>query len=591
MAWQSVRKLLPATGWLSSYTREEFASDSLAGTIVAIMLIPQGMAYALLAGLPPEVGLYASIAPLIAYALLGSSRTLAVGPVAIVSLMTASALGGLATSRPDDLIAGALILALLSGAILIAMGIARLGVLVNFLSHPVISGFTSAAALVIGFSQLKHLLGIDIPQSHLITDTMGNVFSQISDINSITVFIGVGTVLFLAIWRGSLERQLKKLTPLGLPGGVVGPISKAGALVAVTVATFGVWIFRLDESAGVAIVGTIPSGLPPLTVPRFDPELWQELLPAAALISFVGFLESISVAKSLAAKRRQKVHADQELIALGTANVSAAFTGGYAVTGGFSRSMVNFTSGAATPLASIITATLVAVTVIFFSPLFHFLPKAVLASIIIVAVASLVDLKAFINAWNYSKTDAISLAATFVAVLATGVEFGIIFGATISIGLYLWRTSRPHTAIVGRVGQTEHFRNVNRHKVSTYPNILTVRIDESLYFANTAYLEDVLLDTIIDHAAIRHLILICSAVNFIDTSALESLERLIDRLRDAGVTFHLAEVKGPVMDKLEHTDFLNHLKPGQVFLSTHQAVEDLRGEEGQPLCLDPQARR
>ena len=568
-----LKRYLPILEWMPGYNRQMLANDGMAGLIVAIMLVPQGMAYALLAGLPPEVGLYASIVPLIFYGLLGSSRALAVGPVAIVSLMVATTLGGLAEAGTVGYVAGAVLLAFLSGAILLGMGLARLGFLVNFLSHPVISGFSSAAALVIGFSQLKHLLGFDIPRSHLITETIWHAMTDISQINPATFGIAAISLAILLVWKGRLGGWMKSA---GVNASVTDAVSKSGPFVAVLLTTLAVWFFGLNQSAGVSIVADIPAGLPPLALPDFDLALMQELLPAALLISLVGFLESVSVAKSLASKRRQKIDANQELVALGAANIGASFTGGYPVTGGFSRSLVNFTAGAVTPLASIITAVLVGITVLVLTPLLYFLPKATLAAIIVVAVANLIDFKIVRSTWAYNKTDALSLIVTFLAVLTIGIEMGIVIGAGLSIALYLYRTSRPHIAVVGRVGQTEHFRNVLRHKVHTDDDILIVRVDESLYFANTAYLEDELLGRVADQPQIKHLVLIMSAVNFIDASALETLDTLIARLRDAGVTLHMAEVKGPVMDKLQFVDFEETLGDGHVYLSTHAAITDLQ---------------
>ena len=567
-----LRSFLPIMEWLPGYTRQDFSSDTLAGLIVAIMLVPQGMAYALLAGLPPEVGLYASIVPLFLYGMLGSSRVLAVGPVAIVSLMVASTLGAIAESGTADYITGALTLAFLSGALLLAMGFARLGFLVNFLSHPVISGFTSAAALVIGFSQLKHFLGIDIPRSHLITETIAYAIEHIAGLNWGPLLLGLGALLLMLGWRGPLAVVFEDTR---LPNVLTDTISKAGPLIAVAITTAVVWMAGLDQSAGVKVVASIPAGLPPLTTPSFDLQLVRELLPAAMLISIVGFLESVSVAKSLASKRRQKINANLELIGFGAANIGASLTGGYPVTGGFSRSLVNFTAGAVTPLASIITAVLVAIAVLLFTPLLYYLPKATLAAIIVVAVASLIDWKTFRHAWIYNKADAASLLATFFAVLTIGVELGIVVGIALSIVLYLWRTSKPHMAVVGRVGKTEHFRNILRHEVETQEHILAVRVDESLYFANAAYLEDTLLADVADHPKVKHLVLIMSAVNFIDASALETIETLMERLRDSGVTLHLAEIKGPVMDRLERVQFVEKMEAGKVYLTTHQAITDL----------------
>lgn len=572
MRRQTLTTFLPILAWLPGYDRQSMTNDSIAGLIVAIMLVPQGMAYALLAGLPPEVGLYASIVPLVFYGLLGSSRALAVGPVAIVSLMVATTLGEIAESGSVGYVSGAVLLAFLSGAILLGMGLARLGFLVNFLSHPVISGFSSAAALVIGFSQLKHLLGFDIPRSHLITETIAHAVTHIADLNVATFVIALLSLGILLVFKGRLAAWLKSA---GVGVGVADALAKSGPLVAVLVTTLLVWLLGLNQSSGVKIVADIPAGLPPLRVPNLDFALIEQLLPSALLISLVGFLESVSVAKSLASKRRQKIDANQELIALGAANIGASFTGGYPVTGGFSRSLVNFTAGAVTPMASIITAALVALTVAVLTPLLYFLPNATLAAIIMVAVANLIDVKTFREAWVYNKADAVSLVATFLAALTLGIELGIVAGALLSIALYLWRTSRPHMAEVGRVGNTEHFRNVLRHKVQTHPEVLAIRVDESLYFANTAFLEDEVLARVADHPQIKHLLLIMSAVNFIDASALETLQTLSERLRDAGVTLNMAEVKGPVMDRFDLVAFRDGLGAGQIYLSTHEAMQDL----------------
>jgi len=353
------------------------------------------------------------------------------------------------------------------------------------------------------------------------------------------------------------------------------PLTKSAPLVIVALGTGLVWALNLDQRAGVAIVGDVPAGLPSLSLPVFDLNLWQLLLPTALAISFVGYMESISVAKSLASKRRQKVDANQELVALGAANLGATLTGGYPVTGGFSRSVVNFAAGANTGLASIITAGLIAVTVIFLTPLFYFLPRAVLAAIIMVAVFGLIDVATFKYVWRYNKADAASLLITFLAVLTVGVETGIVVGVIATILLFLWRTNRPHVAIVGRVGDTETYRNVRRHQVKTCPHVIAMRIDESLYFANTKFLEDKVLCAIADRPEVKHLVLIGIAVNFIDASALETLESLIDELRDAGVTLHLAEIKGPVMDRLQAIGFVDKIGADHIYLSTHEAMQAL----------------
>lgn len=567
-------RYLPFLDWLIHYRSHDLVGDVMAGVIVAIMLVPQGMAYALLAGLPAQVGLYASIVPLMLYALLGTSRSLAVGPVAMVSLLVAAGVGQFAQPGTSDYLALALTLALIVGVLQTLMGVVRLGFLVNFLSHAVISGFTSAAALVIGFSQLKHLLGIQVPRTETFLELLHAIAPLLSETNLVTLGIGLGSVATLFYFNKRLGRLLHRR---GVSQNLIVPITRSGPLLVVLISTLLVWSLGLAQAANVSIVGDIPSGLPPMTLPSFDWDRGQKLLPTALTISFVGFMESIAVAKSLASKRRQKIDANQELIGLGAANLGAAFTGGYPVTGGFSRSMVNFTAGANTGLASIITAILIALTVIFLTPLFYFLPRAALAAIIIVAVASLIDVVTFKQMWCYNKTDAASLLITFVAVLAIGIEMGIVVGVITSLVFYIWRTSRPHIAIMGRIGESEHFRNVLRHPVKTYPHVVALRIDESLYFANTKYLEDYILKTVADHPDIEHLVIICSAINFIDASALETLENLMDILKDAGVTLYFAEVKGPVMDRLKKAGFVQKLGESRIFLSTHQAMAALGG--------------
>lgn len=567
------RRFVPALAWARSYQRSYLSGDLMAGLIVAIMLVPQSMAYALLGGLPPQVGLYASIAPLVVYALLGTSRALAVGPVAIVSLLVASGLTPLAEPGSAAYVQLALTVAFLAGLIQIAMGLARLGFLVNFLSHPVLAGFTSAAALVIGLSQVRTLLGIKIPQTDKFLETLLYTVQGAGRTNWVTLAIGLGSLALLLYFRSGLSKHLDRL---GLARSLVVTITRSGPLVVTLLGTLLVAALRLDQRAGVSVVGRVPAGLPPLTWPTVDLTLWGTLLPTALAISLVGYTESISVAKALASKRRQKVDPDQELLALGAADLAAAFTGGYPVTGGLSRSSVNFAAGAHTGLASLVTAGLLTLTVLFFTPAFTYLPNAVLAAIIVAAVTNLFDAETLREAWRYNKADAASWLVTFGVVLAWGIEVGIAAGVLTSLALFLWRTSRPHMAVVGRVGETEHFRNVLRHPVRTCPHVIAVRVDESLYFANTRFLEDQLLAMVADRPEVRHLLLICSAVNFIDASALQTLEALRAELQDAGVQLHLAEVKGPVMDRLQAIGFVERLGAEHIFLSTHEAMRALQ---------------
>lgn len=579
-----IARMFPAWRWLARYSRADFAGDAVAGLVVAIMVVPQGMAYATLAGLPPEIGLYASVAPLVAYALFGTSRALAVGPVAVVSLMTAASLAGVAEPGTAAYAGAALVLALLGGLLLLALGILRLGFLVNFLSHSVLSGFVSASAILIAIGQLKTLLGIEMPRADALIDAIVLLARHAGTINPATAAIGLGAVVLLLLARKPLARGLARA---GVRPGLAEPLTKMGPLLAVILGVGAVAAFGLDR-AGVKLVGAIPLGLPPLALPPFDAELWKALAGGAALIALVGYVESVSVAKALASKRRERVDPDQELIGLGAANIAAAVTSGYPVTGGFARSVVNFAAGARTPFAAVITAILAAATVATLTGAFRLLPQAVLAAVIVVAVLPLVDVKALLRAWRYDKADAFTLIATFAGVLALGIELGIAIGAALSLAIHLYRTSRPHIAVVGRIAGTEHFRNVERHAVETEPHILAVRVDESLYFPNTADLEDRLLAMVAARPELRHVVLIASAVNAIDASALETLEALIAHLRDSGVTLHLAEVKGPVMDKLERTDLIGKLAPGRVFLSTHDAMRALAGRTGKP-ALAPAA--
>lgn len=563
------RRWLPVLDWLPGYNRGDAAADGMAAVIVTIMLIPQSLAYAMLAGLPPQAGLYASVLPLVAYAVFGSSRVLAVGPVAVVSLLTAAAAGNIAAPGSPEYMTAALVLAAASGVLLVAMGLLRLGWVANYLSHPVISGFITASGILIAASQLKHILGVRVQGENLVEIGHG-LITQLPQSNLWTLVIGAAAIGFLFWVRSRLKPLLLRF---GVPGGLAEVLTKAGPVAAVVVSILAVAFGGL-QAAGVKIVGSVPQGLPPLTWPSLDPALWRELLPAAILISLIGFVESISVAQTLAAKRRQRISPDQELTGLGAANLAAAFSGGYPVTGGFARSVVNFDAGARTPMAGVLTAAGIALTALFLTPMFFYLPQATLAATIIVAVLSLVDLKALRRTWIYSKTDFAAMAATIAVVLAVGVEAGVLTGVGLSIALFLWQTSRPHVAVVGLVPGTEHFRNVQRHKVVTSPKVLTVRVDESLYFANARYLEDCIYDRVVRQQELEHVVLMCTAINHIDASALESMEELTRRLHDAGVKLHLSEVKGPVMDQLKRSDFLSHLT-GEVFLSQFQALSAL----------------
>jgi SulP family sulfate permease len=560
----------PIPDWLRNYRASWLAGDAVAGLIVTVMLIPQSLAYALLAGLPAEVGLYASLLPIVAYALLGSSMTLAVGPVAVVSLMTASALQPLAAPGSVDYVQLAVLLSLLSGAMLLVFGFLRFGFLAHFLSHPVISGFITGSAVLIAVGQLKHLLGVQA-QGENVFHTLLALAQALPDTNLTVLALGGSSLIFLWFARKLLA---KLLVGVGLSAKVADMAAKLAPMLAVMVSTAVVAAWGLDRSHGVPVVGAVPQGLPSLGLPTFEWSALQALWLPALLIALVGFVESVSVAQSLALKRQQRIQPNRELLGLGAANLASAFSGGFPVTGGFARSVVNFAAGANTPLAGVISAALMALVVAFFTGWFHALPQAVLAATIIIAVTGLIDLDTLREAWHYDKADALSLIATALGVMALGVEAGILLGVALSLGTLVWRSSHPHMAVVGRVPGTEHFRNVDRHQVVTEPGLIAVRVDESLYFANASVLQDRIEALVQADPAARHVLLVCSAVNQIDTTALGVLSELQRSLGQRGMRLLLSEVKGPVMDRLQGTDFGRRMQ-GQVFLSTHAAFADV----------------
>jgi SulP family sulfate permease len=569
-----LRRYFPILGWARVYSRADLGNDLLAAVIVTIMLIPQSLAYALLAGLPPEAGLYASILPILIYAVFGTSRVLAVGPVAVVSLMTAAAVGEVAAAGTADYATAALTLAAMSGAMLLGMGLLRLGFIANFLSHPVISGFITASALLIAAGQLGPLLGVKISGDTLPELVLGLV-GGIGGASWITALIGAAAVGFLVWVRKRMKGWLRGL---GVPARLADALTKAGPVLAVVATTVAVWGLGL-EARGVAVVGAVPQSLPPFTSPIFGSDLWRALLVPALLISLIGFVESVSVAQTLAAKRGQRIVPDQELVALGAANLGAAVTGGFPVTGGFARSVVNADAGAATPAAGAFTALGLAAAALLLTPLLSFLPKATLAATIIVAVLGLVDLSVLRRTWDYSRADFAAVAGTILVTLGAGVEAGVSVGVALSVLLHLWRTSRPHVAEVGLIAGTQHFRNINRFEVQTHPALVTLRIDESLYFANTRFLEDMVMARLADAPEVRDVVLMCSAVNEIDMTALETLEAINAHLRGLGVRLHLSEVKGPVMDRLQRSHLLKSLT-GRVFISQYDAWCALTGASG-----------
>ena len=569
MTLRSLSRYIPVLDWGRSYNSNALSNDLIAAVIVTIMLVPQSLAYALLAGLPPEAGIYASIVPIIFYAIFGTSRALAVGPVAVVSLMTAAAIGNVAETGTMGYAAAALTLAFLSGAMLLTMGVLRLGFVANFLSHPVIAGFITASGILIASSQIGHILGVKT-EGHTLPDILGSLVHGLGSTNWITVAIGVPATDFLFWVRKGLKPLLRSK---GVGPRLADVLTKAGPVAAVVVTTLAVWAFGLADK-GVKIVGDVPQSLPPFTLPDFSPSLVMQLVIPALLISVIGFVESISVAQTLAAKKRQRIDPDQELIGLGAANLGAAFTGGYPVTGGFARSVVNFDAGAETPAAGAFTAVGLAIAAVALTPLVFFLPKATLAATIIVAVLSLVDFSILKRSWIYSKDDFIAVAATILLTLALGVETGVSAGVLLSLILHIYKTTRPHIAEVGLVEGSEHFRNILHHSVQTEPSLLSIRVDQSLYFANARFLEDFIYKRVMGHSEIKNVVLMFPAVNEVDLSALESLEAINSRLKDTGIRLHMSEVKGPVMDRLKRSYLLEELS-GEVFLSQYDAWRNL----------------
>jgi SulP family sulfate permease len=553
-----LERFIPATKWIREYDRDALKGDMVAGFTTAVMLIPQGMAYAMLAGLPPIVGLYASTVPLILYAFLGTSRRLAVGPVAMVSLLTAAGVGAIADGGTAAYVGYAVLLALMVGVMQLGMGLVRAGFLTNFLSHPVLSGFTSAAALIIGFSQLKHLLGIDLERSKHIHTIIIQAFEQIGSIQPITFLIGAASVAVLL--------ALKKWKPM-FPR----------ALAVVVLGTLAVWALGLDSAASVAIVKDVPAGLPGLTMPAFSWDAVMQLLPTAITISLVAFMESIAVAKRIAAKYGQEdeIDANQELIGLGAANIGAAFFGGYPVTGGFSRTAVNEQAGARTGFAGVITALVIGATLMLLTPLFYFLPKAVLAAIIMTAVFGLIDVKEVKHLYEVKKGDLAILAITFIATLSLGIEEGILIGVGASLLWFIVRSTRPHYAVIGRLPGTTHYRNLERYPDALVsPHILAIRIDSQYYFGNVSFLKETLRDEEAKmDTQLRAVVIDATSINQLDSSADAALHQIVNDYRDRGVEVYFAGTKGPVRDVMHRSGLWDKVGPKNFKRSVHEAVE------------------
>ncbi|TVS16771.1 MAG: sulfate permease [Gammaproteobacteria bacterium] len=560
-------------GWLTGYRREWLPNDLIAALVVTMLLVPQGLAYATLAGLPAHLGLYASILPVIAYAIFGSSMVLAVGPVAITALMTASALTPLAAPGSPEYIAGAIVLALLSGLMLFVFGLLRLGQLARLLSHPVISGFISGAAILILIGQLRPLLGIHATGNTAL-ELLWNLVPQLLEAEPLTAAIGLSALILLGLARRRLPQLLVRL---GLAGTSATLLGRLAPMVVVLLAA--AWVALAGLEARLDVVGALPAGLPQLVLPDLEWQWLGALWLPALIISLVTFVESVAIAQAFARKDGGRIDPDAELRGLGAANLASAFSGAFPVTGGFSRTVVNAEAGARSPLAGILAALLMVVVLLFATGLFRTLPNAVLAAVIMAAAVNLVDLKGLRHAWRFDPLEGVAFAGTALGVLVAGVETGVMFGVVFSLALLVWRASHPHLAVMGRVPGSEHFRNVLRHpEVEVDPAQVIVRVDENLFFGNAEEIETRLCAIVESHPEARHLILVMSSVSQVDATAADMLEYLNATLAQRDIRLHLAEVKGPVMDRLQAGTLLGHIS-GEVFLSTHEAVARLGSTE------------
>lgn len=571
----SIDKILPLMATLRGYNRAMLLGDVSVAVIVSIMLIPQAIAYGMLAGMPPQAGLYASLLPLLGYALFGKSAALSVGPFAITSIMTASALNNLYHGAPLEVyVIGAALLALVSGLMLVAFGILRLGFLSNFISFPVVTGFISASALVIATSQISAVLGL-APVRGVFIEPWLAAWQHFADINIATVITAICAGLFLKLMPKLIAKAAQKI---GIARQSAQLLGKTAPLLMVVLAIVVSYFANLQQY-GVAVVGAIPSGLPSIQLPDWQllnltGDNWLALGNSALIISIIGFVTSLSTAQAFAVKERQRISPNQEAVALGAANIASGLSGGFPVTASLSRSAVAFEAGAKTPAASAFTAIGIALSCLYLTPLLYYLPVAALAAMIILAIMSLFDYITIARTLRYSWGDFLPLALTLALTLFEGLDWGLIGGVVLSLLIYLYRSANPHWALLGLVPQTQHFRNLKRHQVVLLPQIISLRVDASLYFANAKFLEDKINQLVAEHPQARHLIFNCAAINGVDISALQSLFVINQSLLDANIQLHLAEVKGPVMDTLKKSQFLE-LLGGEVFLTHYQAWQKL----------------
>ena len=561
-------RYLPLLALARSYRRTDLPHDLVAGLVLGVVTVPQAIAYAFLAGLPAQAGLYASLVPMVVYAVFGSSRQLVVGPVAIAALMVAATVGEFAPAYSDQYLAISTVLSLQVGLLLLLLRLARMGGVINMLSHPVIAGFVNAAAILIIVSQLAAFAGLEsAPAGNAVAQLVALSDASLGEVNGAAIAIGAGSMAVLWLAR----RWIPCIW--GVDDG--HPLARIGSLLVTVFASAAVLLWQLP----VATVGFVPAGLPTLTVPELDARLWWDMLPNAALIALVAYVESVSVGKTLAAKQQRQLDGNQELLALGAANVGAALCGAYPVAGSFTRSSVNEAAGGRTQASVLICAVAILVTLLWLTPLFRPLPHAALAAIVIASVWGLLDFGSLRQRWRFHRADVIAHFTTLFGVLMIGVEGGLLLGIAVSLALFLRRSSDPHIAVLGRLDAGPHFRNVERYAVQTWPHLAVVRVDESLYFANADQVETRLFALARCHAA-GHLVLVMSAVNFVDASGLEMLRRLSARLDSHGIALHLCEVKGPVRDQLEHIAVRAWLS-GEVHRTTDDACNALTNNAGE----------
>jgi len=551
-----IRRYLPILEWLPHYRLSYFQKDSLAGLTVAVMLVPQGMAYGLLAGLPPIYGLYASIVPLLLYAFFGTSRQLSVGPVALVSLLILTGVGQFAEPGTELFISLAISTALIAGVIQVGLGLFRLGFLINFLAHPVISGFTSAAAVIIGFSQVKNLLGIDIPRSNLLHEVLYNTIQNIGQTNLMTLALGIGGIVLMAVLR-----RINKALP--------------GALITVVVSVAVVYFGNL-QAQGVAIVGEVPGGLPAMVLPEMSGERLTQLFPLALTICLISFIESLAIAKTIEAQHKSyRVVPNQELLALGITKIGGAFFQSYPTTGSFTRSAINNDAGAKTGISSIISAGLIALILLFFTPYFYYLPNAILASIILMAVAGLVDLEEAKSLWNNDRRDFLTLMVTFVATLTFGIQNGVFFGILLSLALVIYTNSRPHYAVLGRLPSSSSYRSIERFSEARQEEgVLILRFDAMLYFGNADFFRETVENLVEEQESpIRLLVLDCSSIHDIDSTGVHALEEVMQYLTTRDIQFYVAGVIGPVRDRLYRYGLMEKIGLHNQFLKVSDALQ------------------